>query len=435
MSHSTVPAVSLRWRSLQVAVLATSVVGMMAAPAAAQNPAPEPSPAAQQPAPAPPEQDVFDLARRLLGKPPDPAAVPGAIWDHKKPMLALLPTFGAKPSTGFSFGAAANLTVYFGEPATTPISSANVSGSFSTKKQTSVLARVAAAGSEDRRRLTADYRFQWTSQDTFGLGTNTAADDGVNARFTYIRLFQTAYVNVGKGIKGGVGVHYGVHSDIRPGEDAELTWEQSSLVEYSNAYGLELQEQTSAGFSLNLLRDTRDHQINASRGWFGSLSFRPYFKDVLGGDSVWQEVLVDLRTYTRVKGDGRHKLAFWLYGDFVTDGVAPYLDLPSIGADTYGRTGRGYEEGRFRGERMLYGEVEYRATLTANGLLGMVVFANTTTVSSLLEGQRIFDSFAPAGGVGLRVLFNKRAKTNLCIDYAFGESGSRGLYLALQEAF
>ena len=279
-------------------------------------------------------------------------------------MLSILPTFGAKPSTGFAFGVAANLAVYFGEPATTPISSAVVSGSFSTKKQTSVLARVAAAGSEDRRRLVADYRFQWTSQDTFGLGTSTGADDGVNARFTYIRLFQTAYFGLGKGIKGGVGVHYGVHSDIRPGEDAELTWDQSSLVEYSTVNGLELQEQTSAGFSLNLLRDTRDHQINASRGWFGSVSFRPYFKDVLGGDSVWQEVLFDVRAYTKVKGDGRHKLAFWLYGDFVTDGVAPYLDLPSIGADTYGRTGRGYEEGRFRGERLLYGEVEYRATLT-----------------------------------------------------------------------
>ncbi len=418
--------------------MATSVACVMAAPASvsAQNPAPEPPPEAKQPAPEPPpEQDVFDLVARWRGKQPDPTDAPGAIWDFRKPMLSILPTFGAKPSTGFAFGVAANVAVYFGEPATTPISSAVVSGSFSTKKQTSVLARVAAAGSEDRRRLVADYRFQWTSQDTFGLGTSTGADDGVNARFTYIRLFQTAYFGLGKGIKGGVGVHYGVHSDIRPGEDAELTWDQSSLVEYSAVNGLELEEQTSAGFSLNLLRDTRDHPINASRGWFASLSFRPYFKDVLGGDSVWQEVLLDLRAYTKVKGDGRHKLAFWLYGDFVTDGVAPYLDLPSIGADTYGRTGRGYEEGRFRGERLLYGEVEYRATLTRNGLLGMVAFANTTSVSSLLEGQKIFDSFAPAGGVGLRVLFNKRAKTNLCVDYAFGESGSRGLYLALQEAF
>ena len=165
------------------------------------------------------------------------------------------------------------------------------------------------------------------------------------------------------------------------------------------------------------------------------MSFRPYFKDVLGSDSVWQEVVLDVRTFTKVTKDGRKKLAFWVYGDFVADGVAPYFALPALGTDTYGRTGRGYVEGRFRGERLLYGEVEYRATLTKNGLLGMVAFANTTTVTSLETGERLFDAYAPAGGVGLRLLFNKRSKTNLCIDYGWGENGSRGLYLALQEAF
>jgi len=39
-----------------------------------------------------------------------------------------------------------------------------------------------------------------------------------------------------------------------------------------------------------------------------------------------------------------------------------------------------------------------------------------------------------AGGAGLRVLFNKRSKTNICMDFAWGR-GSRGLYFALQEAF
>ena len=83
----------------------------------------------------------------------------------------------------------------------------------------------------------------------------------------------------------------------------------------------------------------------------------------------------------------------------------------------------------------MYGEVAYRATLTRNGLLGMVAFANTTTVSSLQTGEKLFDDFAPAAGVGLRVSFNKRSKTNLCADFAWGKSGSHGLYLALQEAF
>jgi len=103
--------------------------------------------------------------------------------------------------------------------------------------------------------------------------------------------------------------------------------------------------------------------------------------------------------------------------------------------DTYGRSGRGYVEGRFRGERMLYGEVEYRATLTRNGLLGLVAFANTSTFSDLQNNERLFDVVAPAGGVGLRLLFNKRSRANLCVDVAWGRQGSRGLYLALQEAF
>ena len=83
----------------------------------------------------------------------------------------------------------------------------------------------------------------------------------------------------------------------------------------------------------------------------------------------------------------------------------------------------------------MYGELEYRAALTRNGLLGMVAFVNTVTLSNTQADEKLFDSFAPAGGIGLRVLFNKRSRTNLCIDYGWGRQGSKGLYLGLQEAF
>jgi hypothetical protein len=33
------------------------------------------------------------------------------------------------------------------------------------------------------------------------------------------------------------------------------------------------------------------------------------------------------------------------------------------------------------------------------------------------------------------VLLNKKSRTNLCTDYGWGKQGSRGLYLAIQEAF
>jgi hypothetical protein len=79
--------------------------------------------------------------------------------------------------------------------------------------------------------------------------------------------------------------------------------------------------------------------------------------------------------------------------------------------------------------------VEYRTTLMANGLLGAVVFANATTVSNLTEDERLFDFVAPGVGAGLRLLINKRSKTNLCFDYGVGRDGSRGFYVAVQEAF
>jgi hemolysin activation/secretion protein len=103
--------------------------------------------------------------------------------------------------------------------------------------------------------------------------------------------------------------------------------------------------------------------------------------------------------------------------------------------DKYGRSARGYAEGRLRGEKLLYGEVEYRTTLTGNGFLGMVAFLNTTTLSNSGSGERLFDNFAPGAGAGLRILLNKRSKTNLCFDIGVGRAGSRGVYLAVQEAF
>jgi len=68
-------------------------------------------------------------------------------------------------------------------------------------------------------------------------------------------------------------------------------------------------------------------------------------------------------------------------------------------------------------------------------LLGMVAFENTTTLANRETGEKLFDAFAAAGGVGLRLLFSKRTGTNLCIDYAWGRQGAKGFYLGLQEAF
>ena len=41
----------------------------------------------------------------------------------------------------------------------------------------------------------------------------------------------------------------------------------------------------------------------------------------------------------------------------------------------------------------------------------------------------------PGAGVGLRILFNKYTRSNLCVDYGVGNYGSSGLFLGLNEVF
>jgi hypothetical protein len=152
----------------------------------------------------------------------------------------------------------------------------------------------------------------------------------------------------------------------------------------------------------------------------------------LASDDNWQELWIEMRLYPHVPKLGPHVLGFWLYS-WLTFGPAPYLNLPSSGWDTYGRASRGYLQGRIRGANQLYFETEYRRRLTADGLLGGVVFVNGTVTT---DPQTNIFSRADAGfGVGLRLKFNKHTNTNLTVDYGWGQSHSRGLFLGMSEVF
>ena len=377
--------------------------------------------------------DAIDIWNRIRHKAP---AAADANWDYHEPMKAWAPVIGAKPSSGLQIGIAGNVAFFLSEPTTTHISSVVASATISAKQQTALSGRFTVFTAADVWRIDGDNRAQWTSQDTYGLGTAAASTAAINAKFDFFRIHETLYRRVSPGVFVGLGLHFDDHSNIRAGIDTEPEeWDGGGFVEYSQAHGLPLESQISAGPSINLLVDTRDSAIDPRTGWFGAASYRGLIRGFLGGTTGWQWFRADGRAYASLTNDGRQRLALWTYGEFAFAGTVPYFDLPATGMDVYGRSARGYAEGRFRGERLLYGEVEYRATLTANGLLGMVAFLNATTVSNLESGEHLFDSAAPGAGAGLRLLLNKRSRTNLCFDLGFGKQGSHGVYLAVQETF
>jgi hypothetical protein len=405
----------------------------LAARLASQELAPAQAPPREPVSVALPETDLFDLLRELRHKPAPPPPGPE---DYKKWMIAAAPVVTYGPTSGFGFGAAGNLAVYKGFPDTTRISSIVASVTATTKEQLLVNAKVNGSALNNRWHFEGDNRLYWTSQKTYGLGAATTEGGAVDQKYDYFRFYETLYRQVASHTYLGAGFLYNNHTDVRPADDAaSAAWPSSPYVAYSEQHGFDPASQSSAGFSLNALFDSRDGPINPSSGLYAGLSYRWFFEGFLGGASSWQQVSYDTRTYFRLTRDARHKLTFWLSGDFVTSGVAPYLDLPATGMDTYGRAGRGYPQGRFRGQDLVYGEAEYRWTVTKNGLFGVVAFLNSETFSNEQTGEKLFDSFASGAGFGLRVMLNKRSQTNLCFDVGWGKDGSHAVYFAVQEAF
>jgi outer membrane protein assembly factor BamA len=383
--------------------------------------------AAQAPAP---DTDIRDLVREWLNKGPAPQTS-----EAGKKMIVFAPIIGSNPSAGFLVGAAAQVAFFQGDPKTTRITSGIASFTISSKKQVMLNLRFDSFSDGNTWQIKSDNRFQNASQSIYGFGTSTPDSAAIPTDYGFVRLHETLLRRAAGDLYLGGGFLFDSHANIKPADAANPSWPAGPFIAYSQQHGLPTDSQQSAGVSVNLLLNKRDHDINAYRGWTLGGDYRWSFEGFLGGDSSWQQAELDARAYVPLDGRARNRLAFWSYTSLVTSGIAPYFDLPTTVMDQYGRSARGYQEGRYRGERLVYGEVEYRGTITSNGLLGFVSFVTATTVSNRQTGEKLFDSIAPSAGAGLRLLVDKRSRTNLCFDVAWGKDTASGVYLALQEAF
>jgi hypothetical protein len=391
---------------------------------------PEQSPPGSNPKPMIDVGDLWRHVRHKTAPPPDSTAGQSA----KRPFFFISPSVSSKPATGLSVGLASSVVFVTGDPGTTRISSGDAAVADSVKGQAGASVRFRVFTPDDRWFIQGDNRLAWSSQNSYPLGIVQDAT-GEKLKYDRDRMYDAAFRQVKPGFFVGFGLNVNSHHDVRAGAGTPEEFAQSAYVAYSVQHDLPITEQISGGTNVGMFVDRRDNAINASRGWFASATYRTFFKGFLGGSSSWQLLDVDVRTYKTLSRNGRQRLGVWVLGDFVTTGSAPYFDLPAIAEDTYGRSARGYTTGRYRGPHLLYGEVEYRTTLSANGLFGAVAFANATAVDGDSPDQKLFSTLAPATGGGLRLSLSKRSRANLCLDYGWGVQGSRGLYLAVRETF
>ena len=231
---------------------------------------------------------------------------------------------------------------------------------------------------------------------------------------------------ISKNLFGGIGFYYDAFWDVKEiGVD-------SGVKTSFDKYGFQKQVH-AVGIAVRLQYDSRDNTVNPSKGTYLNIVYRPN-RTWMGSSNNWNSFLAEYRGYFHLTPATKNVLAIWSYNWLTLGkGKPPYLLLPSTGWDDFFNTGRGYIQGRFRGKDMIYAETEYRFGISANGLFGAVVFANTQSFSARLNTQ--LHLFTPAFGAGARIKFNKFTGANLCIDYGVGIDGSKGFAVNLGEVF
>lgn len=370
-----------------------------------------------------------------------------------KTYFSLLPVIGYGPANGFVVGGAVSFAKLFGNPPTN-LSSGMLNFQVTSKKQLIFNARSKVYLNENKWFLQGDWRFLVFTQPTYGLGIefldinqmlfhiNNLEENpepfGEPMKFNQIRVYEEAGYRIGSSkFYGGIGIaldyHFGIVDEmldtIKSSPDFYIT--KHYLYAYIN--NINPEHYSNQGIKFTLLTDARDNISNCYKGYYASFSILQNIKFGENSRNSTQ-LLYDARYYLGINGlSPRHVLAFWAWGSILLTGDPPYLALPSIGWDTYNRSGRGYIQGRYRGLSIIYNEAEYRFPISRNGLFGGTLFANATTASSYT--QDLFEHTALGIGAGLRLQLDKLARTNLTIDFGMGTDHSSGIYFNLQETF
>lgn len=370
-----------------------------------------------------PQADLVDVFHRWFRL--NPSSKSADIKPGEKPVFTLFPALGYTLQTSYAAILSSNLVFYTSNTADSRLSVLNISPTYSVNKQFifPVLLNIWLQG--DKYNLIGDWRYMKYPQSTFGLGSNSTLSMENPMDFNYLRIYQYLTRKISRKFTAGLGYTLDYHWNIS--EEGFANGTVSDFASYGSST-----RSISSGIALMLSHDSRQNPVNPKQGDNIQLVLRNNLK-FFGSDRNWQSLLLNAAKYIPLNKRQSQTLAFWNYDWIVLNGKPPYLDLPATGWDNSYNTGRGFIQGRFRGNVMLYLETEYRFNVTRNGVLGGVLFSNIETVSS--APSRKLEQLQPGYGLGLRIKLNKKSNTNLAVDYGFGTSGMRGFFVNLGEVF
>lgn len=367
------------------------------------------------------QKDIFDLFNNFFGahissKPDTLKLRPGKLF------LAIVPAIGYTLEGNWLANVSLNTSFYTSNPQSTNLSTINYGTQYDLNHQLIVPIISDIWLKNNVINLLGDWRYYIYPSYTYGLGGNTLLSNADLIDYSYIRIYQEILGHFNSYFYFGGGYNYDNHFDIK---------ELGSNPDF-NLYNNGATQTISSGPVVHFMYDSRSNINNPIDAFYGSITYR-YSSTILGSTEQWQSLFLEFKKYIKLFASSPNVLALWSWNVFTFEGNPPYFDMPSNGWDINNNSGRGYIQGRFRGQNMLYDEAEYRFRITHNGLLGGVIFANAESVSQYPSNK--FEYINPGYGLGLRVKMNKYSDVNLCFDYGFGLMGSRGLFVNLGEVF
>jgi hypothetical protein len=365
------------------------------------------------------QQDLGDVIHKVFHT----KSTPQIDSITSKPQISVVPAIGYTLVTSFAVVVSGNIAFRNGPDSR--ISTIVASASYTEKKQFIMPVQTNFWTKDNGYEFVGNYSYLKYPQSTYGLGSNSNINEEDPMDYSLIQLYETIFRHVTGNIYAGIGFDFDDHWDISQQGNPDGT--VSDYTKYGTAT-----HTISSGFTLNGQLDSRDNAINPSKGAYIGLQLRDADKE-FGSTKDWQSLIIDVRKYINFPDGSGNTLALWNYDWLIVGGKPPYLDLPATGWDANFATGRGYIQGRFRGDDMVYAEAEYRYRITEDGVLGGTVFLNGETFSSYRHTN--LQSIQPGYGPGLRIKLNKVSNTNISINYGFGDQGSRGLFISVGEAF
>ncbi len=372
-----------------------------------------------------PQLDVGDLINGILGKPPNTTPVTPALTAAFR--ISPLPAFSVAPTTGLLLGISTVTSFGIGWSPETQLSVIKTQVYYTTLSQFGVQSFGSVYTHNNELTLQADWRFLITSQPTYGLGAIQPTSSLSNMNFDLLRFKQVLMKEIGRNWYAGGGYDYDAYLVID--DKGDTSGNVTPYLKYNNLQPVP--QSVATGPEVAALHDSRDNPINPLKGTYTSINIGAY-PTWLGSSNDFASLIVDFRDYLHPAPWWPGVLAVRNY-DWFTVGHAPYMELPAIGWDRDATLGRGYGQGRLRGNQMLYAEGEERMPVTGDGLIGLAFFLNVSAFSNPATNQ--FNTLNPGYGVGLRLKFAKATDNNVRFDFGWGRDGSHGVYLGLGEAF